>query len=408
MRTREKIFVSYSHKDKKLFEEFKTMIAPAIQRGSVDLWDDQTIPPGAKWEDEIQKALASASVAVLVVSQNFLASRFISKDELPPLLKAAREEGVTIFWIYLSSCLYQRTEIASYQAAHDISQPLDCLSKARRQAVLSEICAKLIAVAQPSTLHPQLVSDNSQMPISSRSPGDTYLECCLLLVEALESASTAAGGGGPSTTLHRRLTLAKEWLKKSKELLPDSRNRFSSQLAAALQKLAENTLPWLISETRLVLPEAGDADKKRGSNEYFEQVRQDAYRLQQEIGRQLAGSPEFTKLQSSDQKWPVLGFRDEDDYRAFLYPTIERLLRSPDPMQRDLFSKLLTMTEFTPGQLIAQGYRKDIVMDSLNALLSPKWAEWTDLSSLGDGAKGRITDVGKRLLSQSLGQNNRP
>jgi TIR domain len=148
MLARKKIFVSYCHKDGKLFEEFKTMLAPAIQSGLVDLWDDRKILPGAKWKEEIEKALTSASVAVLLVSQNFLASHFIAENELPPLLKAAREEGVTIFWIYLSSCLFEQTEIASYQAAHDTSRPLDRLSKSQRQAVLSETCAKLIRTTQ--------------------------------------------------------------------------------------------------------------------------------------------------------------------------------------------------------------------------------------------------------------------
>jgi len=146
---RNKIFISYSHKDSKLFDEFKTMLAPAIQKGLVDLWDDKKISPGAMWKEQIQNALASASVAVLLVSQNFLASRFIIENELPPLLNAARREGVTIFWIYLSSCLFEQTEIKHYQAAHDISKPLDRLSRSQRQAVLSTICAKLIEAAKP-------------------------------------------------------------------------------------------------------------------------------------------------------------------------------------------------------------------------------------------------------------------
>ena len=152
MPTRNKIFVSYSHKDMRLFEEFKTMLAPAMQRGLVDLWDDQKIPPGAMWKKEIQNALASASVAVLLVSQNFLASHFIEENELPPLLEASREEGVIVFWIYLSSCLFEQTEIVSYQAAHDISRPLDRLSKSQRQAILSQTCAKLIQAATSTAL----------------------------------------------------------------------------------------------------------------------------------------------------------------------------------------------------------------------------------------------------------------
>jgi hypothetical protein len=167
MPTRNKIFVSYSHKDARLFEEFKTMLAPAIQRGIVDMWDDQKIPPGANWKAEIQKALASASIAVLLVSQNFLASHFIADKELPPLLKAAREEGVIIFWICLSSCLFEQTEIASYQAAHDISRPLDGLQKAQRQAVLSQTCAKLIQAAGRSAPPQQPTGSVSQTPASS-------------------------------------------------------------------------------------------------------------------------------------------------------------------------------------------------------------------------------------------------
>ncbi len=146
--TRDKIFISYSHKDKRLFEEFKTMLAPAIRDGIVDVWDDKKIDPGAKWKEEISSALTSAKVAVLLVSQNFLASDFIAKHELRPLLAAAQSKGVTVFWIYFSSCLYEQTEIANYQAAHDVSKALDRFDKPHRQAVFSEVCAKLIRVAR--------------------------------------------------------------------------------------------------------------------------------------------------------------------------------------------------------------------------------------------------------------------
>ena len=172
MATRNKIFVSYSHKDARLFEEFKTMLAPAVHRRLVDLWDDRKILPGGTWKEEIELALASAKVAVLLVSQNFLASPFITENELPPLLKAARAEGVTIFWVYLSSCLFEQTEIASYQAAHDISRPLNRMSKAQRQDVLSKICNALIQTAgRPvppfSSTRPALPTPAPPQPIAA-------------------------------------------------------------------------------------------------------------------------------------------------------------------------------------------------------------------------------------------------
>ena len=122
---RDRVFVSYSREDVKFFEEFKTMLAPAIQRGIVDIWDDTMIQPGAQWKTEIEKALSRAKVGVLLVSPSFFASRFITEKEVPPLLAAAQDGGATIFWVCLSSSLYDITEIAPFQAAHDVGKPLE-------------------------------------------------------------------------------------------------------------------------------------------------------------------------------------------------------------------------------------------------------------------------------------------
>jgi hypothetical protein len=147
---RDTIFMSYSHKDHRALEQLSTMLAPAIRNGKVDVWDDTKIEPGRKWRDEIQSALGKAKIAVLLVSDNFLASDFIAKHELTPLLKAAQEQGVIVFWIYLSSCLYKETEIAEYQAAHDVTKPLDQLTRPMRQKTLREICEKLVQAIQAS------------------------------------------------------------------------------------------------------------------------------------------------------------------------------------------------------------------------------------------------------------------
>lgn len=140
---RARVFISYSHKDRKWLSELQIMLKPLMRNGIIELWDDTKIEPGVIWREEIKRALVSSEVAVLLVSANYLASDFIANHELSPLLHAAQNAGTTIFWIYVSSCLYEQSEIVEYQAAYDTTRPLDRMTKANRQAVLSEICTRI-------------------------------------------------------------------------------------------------------------------------------------------------------------------------------------------------------------------------------------------------------------------------
>jgi hypothetical protein len=142
-RERNRIFVSYSHEDRRRFDEFMTMMDPVISQDLIDIWSDTRIRPGQRWMQEIEQALTSARVGVLLVSKSFLASDFIKKYELPRLLEAAEADGAIIFWVLLSPCFYESTGIAKYQAAHNVSCPLGKLWGTRRDAAWLAICVKL-------------------------------------------------------------------------------------------------------------------------------------------------------------------------------------------------------------------------------------------------------------------------
>lgn len=82
---------------------------------------------------------------MLLVSPNFLASGFIAEKELPPLLEAARQDGLSIVWVPISASSFEETPIAEYQAAHDPTAPLDSLSDAAQNQAWVEICKKIKA-----------------------------------------------------------------------------------------------------------------------------------------------------------------------------------------------------------------------------------------------------------------------
>ncbi len=132
-------FIGYSHKDKRYLDELNAHLAHYVRKGTVDVWDDTKIPPGAKWRQEIEKATRSAKVAVLLISADFLASDFIVLNELPPLLAAARQEGAVILSVILRPCAFKDTDLAQFQAINVPSDPLSAMTRGKRDAVWAKV-----------------------------------------------------------------------------------------------------------------------------------------------------------------------------------------------------------------------------------------------------------------------------
>jgi hypothetical protein len=147
---RDQIFVSYSHRDKRWFDELLTTLAPLIRQRRVAVWEDTKIRVGKKWKAEIADALSSAKIAVLLVSRNFLASEYIAENELPPLLEAAEKDGLTIVWVAIGHSLYEETAITEFQAANEPSHPLNSLNEAELDRELVRIAKTIDALASGS------------------------------------------------------------------------------------------------------------------------------------------------------------------------------------------------------------------------------------------------------------------
>jgi hypothetical protein len=142
------IFISYSHKDKEWLETLKNFLTLLENDGNVRAWEDGQIKPGEQWRVAIDEALASASVAVLLVTQNFIASEFIQKVELPELLEHHANGRLELNWILVRPCTYKDTPLADIEALWPPPPTLIGMSEAEREEVLVAIYDKLKAACE--------------------------------------------------------------------------------------------------------------------------------------------------------------------------------------------------------------------------------------------------------------------
>lgn len=139
------VFISYSHADRKWLERLKTHLKPLQREGLVDYWVDTRIAAGTPWQTEIEQALEVVSVAVLLVSADFLASDFIADDELPPLLTAAEERGARIIPLILSPSRFTRMpSLSRFKPINPPEQPLIKLKKWEQEDVLDRTTVAIL------------------------------------------------------------------------------------------------------------------------------------------------------------------------------------------------------------------------------------------------------------------------
>ena len=106
--TKPTVFISYSHKDEDWKDQLVTHLGVLQQEGVLDLWDDRRIGAGEDWYQKIEEAIAKSRVAVLLVSADFLTSKFIRSKEIPDLLERKDKEGLRIFPVITRPCAWKQ------------------------------------------------------------------------------------------------------------------------------------------------------------------------------------------------------------------------------------------------------------------------------------------------------------
>lgn len=104
---RTRVFICYSQEDKEHYQRLLMHLTPDIRNNGLDVWDTTRIQAGTHAHKEIQDAVQSARVAIVLVSIDVMASNDIWKDQLSPLLEAAKQREVTLLPVLVKPCDYE-------------------------------------------------------------------------------------------------------------------------------------------------------------------------------------------------------------------------------------------------------------------------------------------------------------
>lgn len=160
---RRNVYICSTRVDREWADRIQRMMQPLMRAGDqrILLWEPNQMEPGTVWRSEIETALAEAKVALLLVSDAFLASEFVMNEEVPKLLSAAEAKGLRVLWVSLSPCLVEHTRIGEYQGLLPPGQSLAEMTIPEQQRALMTLSERILEALQAPALENEQEQEDS-------------------------------------------------------------------------------------------------------------------------------------------------------------------------------------------------------------------------------------------------------
>jgi len=105
------VFVSYSHRDESFLASLGSFLSTLESEQLTAIWSDTRLRSGDRWQQELDAALDRATVVILLISQEFLASTFVREHELPRILRREAEGRLMVLPVFVSPSTVRTTSI---------------------------------------------------------------------------------------------------------------------------------------------------------------------------------------------------------------------------------------------------------------------------------------------------------
>jgi formylglycine-generating enzyme required for sulfatase activity len=161
----DQIFISYSHDDERWKNRLVSQLGVLEYEGLLSVWEDRQIAAGDDWLPEIEAAIQSCGVALLLISAQFLTSKFIRGKEVPALLQRRQQGGVRIIPVILKPCAWTRVSwLKLIQARPKDGKPLSGMSEHDAEAALAVLAEEVADLLAGGVRAPIFVSNSHRKP----------------------------------------------------------------------------------------------------------------------------------------------------------------------------------------------------------------------------------------------------
>lgn len=119
-----KIFFSYTHVDEQFCDMLQKHLAALKHQGLIETWHDRRIRAGDEFDNVIDRQLNEAQVILLLVSADFIASRYCYEIEMARALERHRAGEARVIPVILRPCDWKETPFGKLMAAPKDGKPI--------------------------------------------------------------------------------------------------------------------------------------------------------------------------------------------------------------------------------------------------------------------------------------------
>jgi hypothetical protein len=119
-----RVFISYSHKDETLRKRLETHLKLLQRQGLISVWSDRKITAGEEWKGKIDENLESASIILLLVSPDFVASDYCFDQEMKRALARHEARTARVIPIILRAVDWPSAPFAKLEALPKDAKPV--------------------------------------------------------------------------------------------------------------------------------------------------------------------------------------------------------------------------------------------------------------------------------------------